>query len=183
MVTQPQTFMFTQQEAKQLQALQSARQTKFARRGIKNKLVCFAVPVLALIALFAIDWLFYDGNIPRDIFIGAVLAFLVGFLSILLISLINVADWKKRMLADTPQVWEQRQVKIDETGVSQSTETSDVMFKWSTIGPVEQNKGLVFLWLNKFQAIAIPTRAFASDADANAFESEARRLAKANWVV
>jgi hypothetical protein len=172
----PSTFVLTPDEAAALQALQSARQARFARQGTKLRLAVVLVPVTALVALFAADRIVFGGNMPFGIYLGLIAAYLFGSFTQGFVVKMSVSDTKRRMLLETPQVWEPGTVTITGEGLRQVAESSEVLWTWSAIGPIKRASAMLLLWLGRFSVVAVPLRAFETESDAAAFEAEARCL-------
>ena len=173
----PETFTLTQMEAEKAQAVQFARQTAFARGGANLRIVAVAFPIIAIGLLFAVDWFVLNGNTSSWCFLGLLVAYLLGTFMQVLAARITVTETKKRMLKQTPQVWEQRTVEIKEDGLNQLTETASSLFYWSAIKSIERHGEILFVWVTEFNPVVVPDRAFLSKADTKVFETEVRGLA------
>lgn len=125
-----------------------------------------------------IDWLFNPDASPSLLLFGLVAGYVVGTLSCTALFRIAATETRKRSLMETPQVWEPRTIEIDQIGITQRMTTSKTLLDWSGVGPIEKRDDFLLLWFSRFNVV-VPMRAFSSPEDAQAFEHEARRLARA----
>jgi hypothetical protein len=173
-VIQPATFTFTDAEVAAVQSVQIARQAAVARATPTLRIASIAVPVLLLAALIGIDIVWYGGDMPMPLFGGLLVAFVAGmFVQGLTYKLTQQAA-KRRMRQSVPQVFAPRTVRLDAGGIEQALPALRAIHAWSAIDKVEQSGGFILLWSGPALAMAIPERAFATAADAEAFALSCR---------
>lgn len=174
---QPITYTLTDAEAAAVQAAQMARQAAVARRAPALIALSFAMPIAALGVLFATEQLLYDGSMPGALSFGVVVAFLAGTFTQILAYKVSLAVSMRRMRQAVRQVFAQRTSRLSDDGVELATADTRTLYAWSAIDRAEESGGLILLWAGHVLASAVPVRAFASAADAQAFLAECRSRA------
>ena len=175
MASNPAPFSLTVDEATLVQGEQARRQTTFAQEGASLKLLSLAVPAVSIGLLIAIDKFLFAGAMPVGFYVGLTIAYLMGLFVQLAVMMSSMAETKRRMLAATPQVWEERTIRLEADGLAQDTPSSQALFRWGGIQSVARDDTFIWFWLTEFNAVAVPLRAFASSEDAVAFEAEGLR--------
>jgi hypothetical protein len=174
---QPITYTLTDAEAAAAQAVQMARQAAIARRGPAVIALSFAVPIAALGLLFAADWLWYGGGMPAPLFVGLLVAFVAGMFTQILTYKFSLVASMRRMRQAVRQVFAPRTSRLSDDGVELATPDTRTLYAWSAIDRAEERGGLILLWAGPMLASAVPVRAFASAAEAQAFLAECRSRA------
>ena len=172
--TQPETFTLTDAEAAAVQSIQMARQAGVARATPVLRIASIAIPVLLLAALIGIDLVWYGGEMPMPLFVGLLAAFVAGmFVQTLAYKLTQVAA-KRRMRRSVRHVFAPRTVRLAEDGVEQTMPELRTVHAWAGIDRIDRSGGFILLWTGPVLAIAIPERAFATAAGAEAFAQACR---------
>ncbi len=65
-------------------------------------------------------------------------------------------------------------MEASQNGLAYDTTKADASFTWDTFQAFDEGSEHFVLWLNRFQGICIPKRAFATDNDLVAFGKLAR---------
>lgn len=171
---QPATFVFTDAEAEALQSVQMARQAGIARRSPQLIAMSFGVPLLLLAAVFGIDRVWFGGEMPPPLSFGLLAAFVAGMLTQGLTVKLTLESSKRRMRRTVRQVFAPRIVRLTDSGIEQALPELRTVHAWAAIDRAERYRGLILLWSGPVVAVAIPERAFASAAAAEAFATACR---------
>ena len=176
---QPATFVFTEAEAAALQSVQMARQAGIARRSPLLIALTFGVPLLLLAVVFGIDRVGYGGQMPASQVTGLLVAFVAGMFTAILTFKLMQQSSKQRMLRTVRHVFAPRTVRLTGEGVEQAMPELRIVHAWAAIDQAERSSGLILLWSGPVVAIAVPERAFATAAAAEAFALTCRDRAAA----
>jgi hypothetical protein len=76
---------------------------------------------------------------------------------------------KRRLRAQTRQVFAPRSVRLTDDGIEQDTPELRTLYRWNGIDRAERRSELVLAWAGNVLAAAVPERAFASASDAQDF--------------
>lgn len=178
-IPQPSPFALTLEEAAAVQSEQARRQTVFAEEGASYKVLPLAVPAFFICVITAVDRLLVGGALPVWFYISVCIAYLMGLFVQLAVMAKTLSETKHRMLMATPQVWEERTIRLERGGLVQDTSSSRAHYNWSAFQSVTRDDAFIWLWLTAFNAVVVPLRAFASGEEADAFFAEAERQREA----
>ncbi len=118
--------------------------------------------------IFGMIWLIVGGNNGSNLILPVAGA-------LLLVWLVFVhAPQMKRRFSQLRLGEHENQLVISDAGVSFDAVISKSEFDWDMFRTYSENDSLSVLWINRWQGICIPKRAFANDADLTAFEELAR---------
>lgn len=176
-VVQPETFTFTNEEAAAVQSAQMARQAKVAGAVPILRYGTVAAPFVIVGVVFAIDQIFYGGTMPGSLFVTLMAVFVGGMATQTAGTLLTVRASKQRVREQTRQFFEPRSVRLSDEGIEQATTNQRTVHLWSGIDRVEPAAGMILVWAGNLLVSAIPTRAFPSEADAQAFVDACRQHA------
>jgi hypothetical protein len=178
-VAQPETFTLTDPEAAAIQAVQMAQQVKIAGSSPVRKIGSIVVPLGMVGVVAAIDQIWYGGQMPIPLFVTLLAMFLGGMVTMFVGYWLNLQATKRRIREKTRQVFEPRSVRFTDEGVEQSLPELRSLHLWSGIDRVDLHEasGLILVWAGNLLVSAIPTRAFSSPQDAQAFFDACRRRA------
>lgn len=168
-IVQPETFVFTEAEATQLQAIQLAQQQKVAGTAGVIRYGSIAVPVLMIASVVAVNQIWYGGQMPGSLFVTLLFFFLAGMVTMLIAFRLNLRATKQRILERTPQVFAPRTVRFTDEGIEQSIPEIRSMQLWRGISRIERVAGLIVIWTGVLPVSAVPARTFPSEPDAQAF--------------
>jgi hypothetical protein len=179
-IVQPQTFVFTATEAAQVQSIQLAQQQKVAGTSGVTRYGSIAVPIVMVASVAAVDQIWYAGKMPGSLFVTLLAFYLVGMVTMLVGYALNLRAAKQRIIEKTRQVFEPRTVRFTDEGIEQSLPELRALHLWRGIDRIEQASGIILIWDGNLLASAIPTRAFPSEPDAQAFADACRQRAGAS---
>jgi hypothetical protein len=176
-IVQPETFVFTDTEAAQIQSIQLAQQRKVAGTSGVTRYGSIAVPIIMVASVAAVDQIWYAGRMPGSLFVTLLFFFLAGMVTMLVGFGLNLRAAKRRIIERTRQVFEPRTVRFTDEGIEQSLPELRSLHLWHGIDRTEQAAGIILIWAGNILASAVPVRAFASEADAQAFLDACRQRA------
>jgi hypothetical protein len=174
---QPETFTFTDAEAAAVQSAQMARQAKVAGAVPILRYGTIAAPFVIVGVVFLIDQVWYGGTMPASLFVTLMAVFVAGMATQTAGTLLTLRASKQRIREQTRQFFEPRSVRLGDEGIEQAMTNQRSVHLWSGIDRVDQAAGMILVWAGNLLVSAIPTRAFASDADAQAFVAACRQRA------
>lgn len=119
-------------------------------------------------ATLGVIWLIVVGNNGSNMILAVAGALLLIWL------LFVHAPQMKRRFSQLRLGEHENQLVISEAGVSYDAVTCRSEFDWDMFRTYSENDSHSVLWINRWQGICIPKRAFANDADLAAFEELAR---------
>jgi hypothetical protein len=176
-VVQPETFTFTDAEAAAVQSAQMAWQMKVAGTAPTIRyspiIVAFAIPGI----VFVIDQVWYGGTMPASLFVTLMAVFVAGMATNAAGYWLALRTSKRRIRQQTRQFFESRNVRLSDDGIEQALPNQRSVHLWSGIDRVDLAAGLILVWAGHLLVSAIPTRAFPSEADAQAFLDVCRQHA------
>jgi hypothetical protein len=176
-IVQPETFVLTDSEAAQLQAIQLAQQQKTIGTTGVTRYGSIAVPIVMILSVVAIDQIWYAGQMPGSLFVTLLFFYLIGMVTMLVGFGLNLRAGKRRIRENTRQVFEPRTVRLTDEGMEQSLPDLRTLQMWRGIDRIEQVSGLIVIWAGNLPVSAVPVRAFPSEADAQAFVDACRQRA------
>jgi hypothetical protein len=89
----------------------------------------------------------------------------------------------ERLITGDPDAYPPRKVVLGQTRISEVSEGMSWHVAMSRIRRVSRSDGLMFIWLSRSDAMAIPERCFATKADGDVFFTEIeRRMAEAKPI-
>ncbi len=80
-----------------------------------------------------------------------------------------------RLFAGDPEAYPPRKVVLGQTHLSEAGDGRLLQVALSRIRRVSRSQGVMFIWLSRSDAMAIPERCFVTKADADAFFAETER--------
>jgi hypothetical protein len=176
-IVQPETFVFTDTEAAQLQSIQLAQQQKVAGTPGVIRYGSIAVPVVMIASVTAVDQIWYAGKMPGSLFVTLLFFYLVGMVTMLVGFGLNLRVTKQRIRERTRQVFEPRTVRFTDEGIEQSLPELRSLQLWRGIDRIERASDLIVIWSGHLPVSAVPARAFPSERDAQAFMDACRQRA------
>jgi hypothetical protein len=176
-VVQPETFVLTDTEAAQLQSTQLAQQQKVTGTTPVIRIGSIVVPFVIIGLVYVIDLVWYGGAMPVSLFVTLMAVFVAGMATQTAGYWLNLQATKRRVREKTRQVFEPRTVRLTGEGIEQALPELRSVHLWSGIDRVEQASGLILVWAGNLLVSAIPTRAFPSEQDAQAFLDACRSRA------
>jgi hypothetical protein len=176
-IVQPETFVFTDAETDAVQSANMAHQAGVARRNPAQLALSIGVPVLLVAVLIAVDWLWYGGAMPMPLFVAFMAVFAAGMFTQLLATKLTFDMSRRHLRQATRQTFAPRTVRLTDEGIELALPEARSLYAWSGIDRAEQTGGLILIWAGHVMVAALPARAFASDADAQAFLAECRSRA------
>jgi hypothetical protein len=177
-IVQPDTFVFTDTEAAQIQSIQLAQQRKIAGTSGVTRYGSIAVPIVMVASVAAVDQIWYAGKMPGSLFVTLLAFYLAGMVTMLVGYALNLRAAKQRIIERTRQVFEPRTVRFTNEGIEQSLPELRSLHLWRGIDRIEQaSAAIILIWSGNILASAIPARAFPSEPDAQAFVDACRQHA------
>jgi hypothetical protein len=176
-VVQPETFTYTDAEAAAVQAAQMARQAKVAGSVPIIRYGSIAAPFAIVGVVFVIDQVWYGGAMPMSLFVTLMAVFVAGMMTQTAGIWLSLRASKQRIRQQTRQFFESRNVRLSDDGIEQALPNQRSVHLWSGIDRVDLAAGLILVWAGHLLVSAIPTRAFPSEADAQAFLDVCRQHA------
>jgi hypothetical protein len=177
-ILQPETFTFTDQEAAAVQSAQMTRQAKVAGSNPVLRIGSIAVPIVIIGVVYAIDLIWYAGEMPMSLFVSFMAVFLAGMITMIVGYWLNLQSTKQQIRQKTRQVFEPRTVRLTDEGIEQALPELRSLHLWSGIDRAELDSGLIQVWAGNLLVSAIPARAFPSPQDAQAFLGACRGRAR-----
>jgi len=162
------SFDLTDDEARIIAARAGFRRT--LRRGFSTRHVAPLVAFMLLLAFAAI--LALTGLIARRVAEAAILLAAMAFMANRL-----AAHWRMRRAQTPPPVTRGAAptlVTMDASGLSVQTPAGARRIEFPACREAEVTGALIYLWTEKDEPTVIPTRAFASEADADRFVATLR---------
>lgn len=176
-IVQPETFVFTDAEADAVQSANIAYQAGVARRNPGQLALSIGVPVLLVMVLIGVDWLWYGGAMPMPLFVAFMAVFAAGMFTQLLATKLTLDMSRRHLRQATRQTFAPRTVRLTDQGIELALPEARTLYAWSGIDRAEQTGGLILVWAGHVMAAALPARTFGSEADAEAFLAECRSRA------
>jgi hypothetical protein len=176
-VVQPATFTYTDAEAAAVQAAQMARQAKVAGSVPIIRYGSIAAPFAIVGVVFVIDQVWYGGAMPMSLFVTLMAVFVAGMMTQTAGIWLSLWASKQRVRQQTRQFFEPRNVRLSDDGIEQALPNQRSVHLWSGIDRVDLAAGLILVWAGNLLVSAIPTRAFPSEVDAQAFVEACRQQA------
>ena len=88
----------------------------------------------------------------------------------------------ERLVAGDPDAYPKRKVVLGQTRISEISDGMSWHVELSRIRRVSRTGGLMFIWLSRSDALAVPERCFATKADGDAFFDEIERRVAATRI-
>jgi hypothetical protein len=153
-----------------------ACRTSPAARGVRRK-VFIAGAAVSLLAVFLAGF-----RLPVPVLL-TMLAGGLAIYTVLTLALTKLTEWwGMRALSKSTSllgVVGAHTMTLESAQLIDSCEVNENRYRWQGIERIERTAGYLIFWLNATLAHIVPLRAFASPADAEAFEAAARRLREA----
>jgi hypothetical protein len=160
--------------------LRAVQRSPIAKRSRRNMYIGFFVAVLIVGIVPAIG---SDGFVISRVSFGfIVISFaVVTSLAWLLERRMTHSAIRQLIKEEKPDKGQlgRHTVKLEETGVAESTEVGEQRTSWRGIDRVEQDDGYIFIYTTPAAALLIPKRAFSSPIDAEKFHELATVLRNA----
>jgi mRNA-degrading endonuclease YafQ of YafQ-DinJ toxin-antitoxin module len=113
-------------------------------------------------------------NVP-PVLLAAYLAYAGGVALMVLVSRIYQRQLERAATAG--QVESERQIAISDAGIVAKSANHDLRVTWHAVRSIDVRPDVVLIWLEWYQFIAVPTRAFADEAACVAFVTAVR-----DWI-
>ena len=131
-------------------------------------IICFALAFVVAFRLFGIG----GSTITRLMFFFGLIV--PSLLVLFVVGMGYRKAWINACVADNGLVLGSRSISLEPDGITTKTEFSQCKFAWEMIQAVEEDKEIIYLFIDNGFAIQVPKRAFPSENEMRAFMEKAR---------